>query len=690
MAPTKLVLTKTIKLRISNLCADHVPIVRFRTGRFFLRVTADDGEGDSTCVAIANAGAVAWDRDLHIDAAPGSMLHFALVATHRRREDTIEGWYDETIDPSIRNPGPLRRAVVDQHGALATHIKYRIELLPSDAPCAQARRPAAPYAKMPSADVGVAGGLRSAMRAGVVPVLLNSGSRKDEEPRDDLLDVGTVEDLSESFDTLLKYADSFAKVVGKFSEINPYAKMAYSVLTMAHTVAVEQKERDKNLRELIVVASDVFLFVKDLKDLDKHERTIRCLMLQTTECAYFIRDYTKQKSFVVRAGTGVFSGSAMNEKIAEYKKKFRELKQAFLDEAALQTDLIVLRIAEQIDRIAANSQLDDLPYGFGARFDLGKQCITGTREAALEHIFAWANDSSSDKPRVLILSGAPGTGKSAIAHTIARRFDELRRLGSSFFFSGGNPQRSADKLFSTITRDLADLESGWRDALTRVLPQRALRRTGCIRQQWEEFILKPAGDPSSVYFGPVIIVIDGLDTVQDQEARDSLISILSSRTRELPHNFRILITTRPDTDIRNAFEAQEDVAWCTMDQLVDSKSNLKDIEEFLDHELDNRPGLKWNDKICHKLSRKSEGDFPWAAFACTFIKHLDGSLGPSDRLSRLLLHPKGTPVSLLEAQPDPASESECELAGQSKYAFYRIPARWVMPEPDHGHISGDH
>lgn len=60
----------------------------------------------------------------------------------------------------------------------------------------------------------------------------------------------------------------------------------------------DQKERDNRFRQLIKVISEVFSFLNELQvaALEGHRQTIKLLTLQTTECAYFIRDYTK-KSF---------------------------------------------------------------------------------------------------------------------------------------------------------------------------------------------------------------------------------------------------------------------------------------------------------------------------------------------------------------------------------------------------------
>src|SRR4051794_23062056 len=109
-------------------------------------------------------------------------------------------------------------------------------------------------------------------------------------------------------------------------------------------------------------------------------------------------------------------------------------------------------------------------YAEGAGFDSGKVCMQGTREETIQEIIDWVNvPDSDDVPRLCWLSGLAGTGKSAIAHTVARVFDELRRLGSSFFFDVSIQQRHIDRLFSSISVDLADLDPEWRKSLWEIV-----------------------------------------------------------------------------------------------------------------------------------------------------------------------------------------------------------------------------
>jgi hypothetical protein len=51
---------------------------------------------------------------------------------------------------------------------------------------------------------------------------------------------------------------------------------------------------------------DVYSFVKEaepVKKIESHGRIVALMAQQTTECAYFIRDYAKNKSFCMSSST---------------------------------------------------------------------------------------------------------------------------------------------------------------------------------------------------------------------------------------------------------------------------------------------------------------------------------------------------------------------------------------------------
>jgi hypothetical protein len=195
--------------------------------------------------------------------------------------------------------------------------------------------------------------------------------------------------------------------------------------------------------------------------------------------------------------------------------------------------------AEEID-------LNDMLYAEGACFDPEKVCLPHTRDDVIDEINRWINSPNGNEVhRIFYLSDVAGSGKSAIAHTTAHRYERLGRLGSSFCFDRADQaNRRPDNIFNTIARDLADLDPQRKRTLwLTVKEKRSLRITRAPREQFENFILMPAKDMNTI--GPVVIVIDAFDECGDEGSRKVILSILAEATNLLPSNFRILITARP-------------------------------------------------------------------------------------------------------------------------------------------------
>ncbi|KAG6827797.1 hypothetical protein H0H92_010432, partial [Tricholoma furcatifolium] len=84
-----------------------------------------------------------------------------------------------------------------------------------------------------------------------------------------------------------------------------------------------------------------------------------------------------------------------------------------------------------------------------------KACLEGTRVALLEQIYDWVEDPKG--ARVLLLSGAAGMGKSAVAHTVARDLENHGLAIAPFFaFDRSVQERSSSQLIPTWMRHLAE------------------------------------------------------------------------------------------------------------------------------------------------------------------------------------------------------------------------------------------
>ena len=282
-----------------------------------------------------------------------------------------------------------------------------------------------------------------------------------------------------------------------------------------------------------------------------------------------------------------------------------------------------------------------MPYAFGARFQREKGCLPGTRETFLREICDVLNNVDEDAPRVCVLTGVAGSGKSAVAHSIARLFDGQKRLGSSYYFSSTDvASRNPKNLFSTIARDLSDHDPQYKSALWEVVKDdRALRTSQSPTEQIERLIIEPSKDLHSV--GPLVIVIDALDESGDPGSRRQLLRALSEHISDdaLPTHLRFLITARPESDILSTLHPGPHLVRKQMgdipEHLVDG-----DIEKFIYHSLCEYTELElsWpNQEWCRLLVHHSQHLFQWASTACNFIDG-EGTAGldPRERLEKLL------------------------------------------------------
>ena len=238
----------------------------------------------------------------------------------------------------------------------------------------------------------------------------------------------------------------------------------------------------------------------------------------------------------------------------------------------------------------------------------------GTRVAFLDFIINWVNDPASE--RGLVLFGQAGTGKSSIAHEIARLFDKMHRLASSFIFLRREQSaRKAHHLFTTLARDLADRYPSFKIALGNVVKDNTALRVGTRDYEtlFESLILEPLKDVHIV--GPILVVIDALDESGDTTSGAGLHAFLAKNLIRLPSNFRVVITSRPEHAIASALVEAPSVKIKYIDDTELAAATQKDILAFFQQRL---PSNEFR-RYIGVLAGKAEGLFQWAAVASQLI-----------------------------------------------------------------------
>ena len=233
----------------------------------------------------------------------------------------------------------------------------------------------------------------------------------------------------------------------------------------------------------------------------------------------------------------------------------RDLEKAFRCKQILYSPvgdrLTRLRHTDLYDNIAI-----DAVHNSAERHDAPK-CHEDTRKAVQEEIFSWINggDEDSQPKNILWLTGPAGTGKTAIAGSIADICDDRGILAGSFFFSsvsGSELRRSKGSLIATLAYNLLqhdDLQALRGPMLSRIERDPTIFRKR-LKDQCNALLLKPFCDVCGQLNGlaiPKVIVIDGLDEV---EAIGSRQTDIDPRETRLANEVG---STRVKPDVRRAF-----------------------------------------------------------------------------------------------------------------------------------------
>lgn len=286
-------------------------------------------------------------------------------------------------------------------------------------------------------------------------------------------------------------------------------------------------------------------------------------------------------------------------------------------------------------------KLRELLYGEGTEFDRNKRCLPQTRLSFLDAIIQWINDPDTSSPRVLALFGQAGTGKSSIAHEIAHRYSRINRLTTSYFFVRDNPSgREPYRFFTTLARDLCKICPAFKVALGKIIDEKPeIAHVRNYTMLIEALLRDPVKD---LYFvGPIVIVIDALDENDDAAYKRlyaggnsiSFQTALLQCVSNLPSNFRILITSRPEKYLLDAIPESSSVRHMYMNDERLGKEIDNDIFIYTDTRLG---GAGVSESDVKKLAKKAEGLFQWVSVACDYVLHPPRGLNSKLCIQRVL------------------------------------------------------
>src|ERR1700730_6687521 len=119
---------------------------------------------------------------------------------------------------------------------------------------------------------------------------------------------------------------------------------------------------------------------------------------------------------------------------------------------------------------------------------------------------------SESTPNILLITGNPGAGKSAIASSLVAKLTLQQRLGSFFFFKRGDSNLgNPAALWRTVAHDLARFHPSIKSSLIDFLNLPGFRDTDILlhfKAMIEDILTRNCSPLSS---RPPVIIIDALD-----------------------------------------------------------------------------------------------------------------------------------------------------------------------------------
>ncbi|KAJ7839287.1 hypothetical protein B0H13DRAFT_2102267 [Mycena leptocephala] len=243
-------------------------------------------------------------------------------------------------------------------------------------------------------------------------------------------------------------------------------------------------------------------------------------------------------------------------------------------------------------------------------------CTPDTRISILGRIKQWAEDPSPDASQIFWLSGHAGSGKSTIAFSISQHYCTTSDLLAANFFCSRafEDTRCRRYIIPSIVYQLARQSTSFRYALASTAqlwddyaPEEQL---GALLLAWKKCL-----DDRKFQLPSFLIVIDGLDEIEDGGGPGFLNDLLHAISARSLLGLRFLVTSRPNPLISDVFHNHPMMVSCRL-QEVDSAEVEKDVVTFLHAKLpalEDKPQLKTLVGRCGDL-------FIFAATAVRYIR----------------------------------------------------------------------
>ena len=252
-------------------------------------------------------------------------------------------------------------------------------------------------------------------------------------------------------------------------------------------------------------------------------------------------------------------------------------------------------------------------------------CLDSTRKGLLSSITAWLDDIADSN--VLWLSGAPGTGKTAIAWSLIAELERQQRSAGGFFFRPN--QNSPSQLWCYLAYKMAKFHPAIKSEVYKALKREG---NGLLQDNIQLIFDQLVAGPLKCLAERLssrrpVFLIDGLEQCsQGYQNWQALLDTLP-QWLNLPPHYKLIIIGRPQHDIAKVFEGKD---INRMELSVGEDTDIYTHDDVRDYLFYRFSEIRKQDKSIpedwpdydeiSKLVIHAGGFFKWAALAVDAIQ----------------------------------------------------------------------
>jgi len=209
--------------------------------------------------------------------------------------------------------------------------------------------------------------------------------------------------------------------------------------------------------------------------------------------------------------------------------------------------------------------------------------MEGTRISRLKEIVDWVCNKSEEKGllqrNIYWVYGLPGIGKTSLAHSICESLHDQKKLAGAFFCRRDDPKLSEHRnIVPTLIHKLAVILPPFRTIVANCLRSDPnLTPESMKGPRFLDLLDKLPKRPNDF----LVFVIDAFDECGDYRSRPSLLKLLTDAVTRASW-LKIIITSRPETDIRRFFTQSSYLGY----DLATDQEASNDLQTFARSEFD--------------------------------------------------------------------------------------------------------